>query len=365
MKLSSQTSVKEALPYPYVLYPRGAFVAFSKEEDSPYYLCSCMKEAVKNYLNLRIQGHPGERHLDVWNFPKTFVEEISKSMTTGPETMMDWLVHIPFKEGLCHRCNCKRPTMVFCPPSEGTVFRQRYGWYLDMKHYEFGVVPRLQRYMTNMKRDGLQVLIDYKYTDLLDDMMYNIGMENLNKEDVLKWLSAHDALWDKGTPRVWDPQFPYNFTQALSAELFKQRNRVRRYIEDAIRAEFQFAPLAGKWKSEEKLYKIVEKMLPGYKLKRHFRPKFLDRLELDIYIPELGIGIEYQGIQHYEPVKFFGGKKGLEKVQARDEKKRNLALEADIRIVYFYHYDILTPECVHARLKPYAETALKPIKKFS
>jgi hypothetical protein len=324
-----------------------------------------MKEAVQNYLQLREQGHPGESHLDIWNFPKTLVEQISASSKTRALKVTDWFEHIPFEAGLCHRCNGKRPRIAYCPASEGTIFRQGYGWYLDLKHYEFGVVPRLQRYLTDLKRDGLQALIDYKYTDLLDDLMYNPNMENLNKEDVCQWLRAHDDLWESGTPRVWDPQFPYNFTQALSAELSKQRNRVRRYIEDAIRAEFQFTPLAGKWKSEEKLYGLVRKMLSGYTIKRHFRPKFLDRLELDIYIPELGIGIEYQGIQHYEPIQFFGGKKGLEKVQARDEKKRNLALAADIQIIYFYHYDILSPECVHSRLKPYAKTALKPIKNFS
>jgi len=32
---------------------------------------------------------------------------------------------------------------------------------------------------------------------------------------------------------------------------------------------------------------------------RHYRPDFLQGLELDIFIDELKIGMEYQGIQHF------------------------------------------------------------------
>ena len=36
-------------------------------------------------------------------------------------------------------------------------------------------------------------------------------------------------------------------------------------------------------------------------------------LKFDFYIPDLGILIEYDGIQHYEPSDFFGGIKAFKK----------------------------------------------------
>ncbi len=364
MKLSTESNRIEALPISHVIYPRGAFPVFKKEDE--YFLCACMKEAVGNYLKLRRIVHPEETGLDVWNFPESYVEHLKgklKDKTT--ESIIGWFDHMVFEKDLCHRCNLAKPSIDFCPPSEGTVFRRQYGWYLDMKHFEYGVVPRLQRYLPDMESDGLRALIAYRYTELLDDMIYDVRIEEMDKELVHEWLRDHDTTWEPGSPRVWDPQYPYNFTQVLGSHLEKRRVQVRRYIEDAIRSDFKYPSIAGRWKSEEKLYEIVRKLIPGLKIKRHFRPAFLEHLELDIYIPELNIGIEYQGIQHYEPVKYFGGKRGLEKVRARDERKRNLAMENNVQMIYFHHYEVLTRELVHRKLKPWAQAYLRPVTDFS
>ena len=42
-------------------------------------------------------------------------------------------------------------------------------------------------------------------------------------------------------------------------------------------------------------------------------------LELDIYVPELLLGLEYQGEQHFKPIHYFGE---YETQQLRDEEKR-------------------------------------------
>jgi len=326
-----------------------------------------MHGAVKNYLHLRKITHPNECHLDVWNFPSTFVEylnhalkenekEIDKEIDKEFDDISDWIDVIPFEKNLCHRCNKVEPEATFCPESEGTIFRQRYGWYLDMKHYEYGVVPRLQRFIPEVKSKTLRKLLEYSYNSLSEDLLYDPAMDGLPKSQIDLWLNYHDEIWSLGEPRVWDPQFPYNFTQSLQRELQRRRTAIRRYIEDAIRADFEFQALVGKWKSEQQLYEFVKKLLPKAKIKRNFRPRVLEHLEMDIYLPELGIGIEYQGIQHYEPVAHWGGNKGLAKVQARDERKLLLCEENDIRLLYFHHYEVLTLELVYKRLKPYIPT---------
>ena len=53
-------------------------------------------------------------------------------------------------------------------------------------------------------------------------------------------------------------------------------------------------------------------------------------LKFDFYIPDLGILIEYDGIQHYEPSDFFGGIKAFKKLQEYDSKKINGLMKMDL-----------------------------------
>lgn len=56
---------------------------------------------------------------------------------------------------------------------------------------------------------------------------------------------------------------------------------------------------------------------------------------LDMYLPEYGIAIEYQGRQHFHSVEYFGGKKAFIRLQKSDENKRKLCLENDCKLFYF------------------------------
>ena len=64
------------------------------------------------------------------------------------------------------------------------------------------------------------------------------------------------------------------------------------------------------------------------------RFKWLGRQSLDFYLPEYKIGIEYQGAQHFENVKRFGGGKTLEKTQERDLRKQEKCKELGILLLY-------------------------------
>ena len=57
-------------------------------------------------------------------------------------------------------------------------------------------------------------------------------------------------------------------------------------------------------------------------------------MELDIYIPDLKLAIEYDGIQHFKPIEFWGGKEAFEKQQQRDQLKNKLISEhpEDVKI---------------------------------
>jgi hypothetical protein len=49
--------------------------------------------------------------------------------------------------------------------------------------------------------------------------------------------------------------------------------------------------------------------LPGVDVIAHGQPKWLGRQHIDIWIPALNVGIEYHGLQHFQPVGFSGVRK--------------------------------------------------------
>ncbi|MYL64186.1 hypothetical protein GLW07_12570 [Bacillus hwajinpoensis] len=95
-----------------------------------------------------------------------------------------------------------------------------------------------------------------------------------------------------------------------------------------------------KWKNELDLYKTVYKIYPDAIYQ--FRESWLDRQSLDVYIPSLKIGIEYQGQQHYEPVEFFGGQEGFVYRQKLDELKKEKCREKGIHLIQWSYKDIIS-----------------------
>lgn len=86
-----------------------------------------------------------------------------------------------------------------------------------------------------------------------------------------------------------------------------------------------------KWKHELDLFHALRKRYPD--LLYQYRPEWLGRQSLDLYIPSLRTAIEYQGIQHYLPVEFFGGEEALLQRQELDRIKRQLCKENNVRLI--------------------------------
>lgn len=86
-----------------------------------------------------------------------------------------------------------------------------------------------------------------------------------------------------------------------------------------------------KWKSEYELYKTVKRKYPDA-IYQH-RDRWLGMQSLDIYIPSLKIGLEYQGEQHYRPISLFGGEEQFEHRKILDETKKSLCKENGVRLI--------------------------------
>lgn len=73
---------------------------------------------------------------------------------------------------------------------------------------------------------------------------------------------------------------------------------------------------------------------------RNMRP-----LPFDFYLPQNNICIEYHGIQHYEPVKYFGGNNRFINQEINDRIKLNYCIDNNINLIIVKynenHYDSL------------------------
>jgi len=66
--------------------------------------------------------------------------------------------------------------------------------------------------------------------------------------------------------------------------------------------------------------------------------KFKILLRFDFYIPGLNLLIEYDGQQHFDPIKYFGGEKALKITQKRDKIKNKFAKENNISLLRIPYY---------------------------
>lgn len=86
-----------------------------------------------------------------------------------------------------------------------------------------------------------------------------------------------------------------------------------------------------KWKHELSLFHAVRGIYPDTLYQ--YRPEWLGRQSLDLYIPSLKTAIEYQGIQHYLPVAFFGGEEALSLRQELDQQKKQLCEGNGVQLI--------------------------------
>lgn len=68
----------------------------------------------------------------------------------------------------------------------------------------------------------------------------------------------------------------------------------------------------------------------GVEFEHQKKYKKLGRKRFDFFIPSINTILEYNGIQHYEPIEHFGGIKSLKNTQKRDKIKKQYCLDNGI-----------------------------------
>jgi hypothetical protein len=379
----------ENLPYPVVKYPTsGGFIAFKPSEDTAkLFFCSCAREALENFIDCQIIALE-DSHQDVTpanvlqhSVPDDVIDRVRDAGVTDVNAIIDVL---NFADEVCHKCNDGVvPKLRYCHDMYGTVFKQNYGWYVQQKYYEFGVCrPGSDTLLTHTEFDKLPGdVVDLVDDDLIETLEAKATRfeelrekrwtrrREINETKKEKLREVNNELGDElGFREKWDrseeirekyenmdPLAPDEQAEldALKEELAENSQRIADAVENEVRQAVGHYEKGDRWTSETILYHLVEAAYGDeFTIERHHRPDWLDGLELDIFLSEPGIGIEYQGVQHYEAVEHWGGEEALEERQARDERTRELCDEHDVELVEIRHNEELSEELVESRIDP-------------
>ncbi len=319
------TRTRENLPRPFVYYPgaAGAFFAFAPCEDGTPSLCECARQAAGNYLRMKEmlpRREYSERrrtmnHLaDSGQFPIAITREL---MEVGIDTREEIMQHLRFRADLCHECNGAVPAMR--NGKYGGAFSRNFGWYVRKQRYEWGIYSAHLLLPEHCPAEHRELFV-------LDREASRGTYQELMKTD-------REAA------------------EAFGSQHREQASRVHAAIANEVRDKMGYKHIGEAWVQETALFHIVRRLHPECEVIHHYRGDFLGRLELDVFVPDRKLGLEYQGIQHFEPVKHWGGQDALEQLQARDEQKANRCRKAGVVLVHIDYDEPLSEEHVADRIK--------------
>jgi hypothetical protein len=377
---SGRENRQDKLPYPVVQYPAhyGVFIGFKPESDGGLHFCNCAKDAVRNYIrcemeNPAVSGRtPSAENILSRKFPEDTLDQVPDTDVDSPDAIIG---ELNFADQLCHRCNGVVPEYRYCHEMYGTVFMQKHGWYVNQQQYEYGVCggnnylhDALPEDIADILDDGFHDRIN-RYERLQDKKWEREREIRDQKEEAID--EVRDELPDdidreERYRRIREVREPYEGMDPLPGDeaeefaelqdqLQAEHKEIMDTVENEIRQAFGHYKKGNRWTSETILYQLVESNYPNHTIKRHYRPDFLDGLELDIFLEDAEVGIEYQGIQHYEAVDHWGGEDGLKQRQERDQKKKELCDEHDIALVCIRHDQELTDVLIEQTIGPLIE----------
>jgi len=142
---------------------------------------------------------------------------------------------------------------------------------------------------------------------------------------------------------------PLPWVQSLLTRDINEECRVREGI-----------PLEGEgWVNQGTMVALLRRLFAPHEVLTEASPKGLGAQRFDAFIPDLRLAVEYQGEQHYLPIRHWGGEEGLLKRKAADSLKLENSCQVGIRVEYIHYFENLQSRCVEI-----ANQALRPAIPF-
>lgn len=381
--------IEPNLPYKYVhtgKYFNGldfaVFYAFSKTEDSNIFFCSCQKQAIKNMLDIcdkfsgiapHISGYKLYNHIIKMKFPSVINMIIHESNCKNGKDIFQ-LLH--FKDNLCHLCNHITPTEDFTKYEYASKFEKKYGQYLRVALHNIGIGDCIDShngiyFIEDALPEDFKKLLLPTSDEIISDIQTFYKLSEDELERVKETMHFINSIPQPERTVIMYNQYEYPFPNkedyGYLLELEKKYpidNTVRTYITKVLwkryleikriaTSEIKAAFKVKRWVNESILINYIKEIFKDKTVYTHYRPPFLDGLELDIYIKEFNVGIEYQGIQHEKPIDAWGGEEALQKRKEYDKKKINLCKKNNVDLIFFWYYEDLTKSLIKSKLTKY------------
>ncbi|HLY24801.1 MAG TPA: hypothetical protein VKQ72_00585, partial [Aggregatilineales bacterium] len=182
-----------------------------------------------------------------------------------------------------------------------------------------------KQHLPEIKTQAENILDSYQRKDgnsLLDEWAKEC---HLNEYKLFSWTS----YFQKANINLYDFEGSLNATEYI--DFFRD---IIRQAENEIRQKFGVPMIGEGWVEEVSLYYSLKSAFSNLKVQHHASPMWLGYQHLDIFIPDLKVAIEYQGVQHDQPVDFFGGEEGFKSTQERDTRKLRLCNMNGVKLIY-------------------------------
>lgn len=232
-----------------------------------------------------------------------------------------------------------------------SVFSETYGGY---KLFGKGL-PSYSEYL-----EFEEVVLEPKWPNLLAHYLGN-SFASINPERILECRKVVKMLIRQGYftdeleifRNFYDLLLPFmQEWYRRACEISKETVIDKKNLVNVLRSQLVAdGVIATKWKSERMLFGEIKELYNDAVFQ--YRPSWLEPQSLDIFIPTLNLGIEYQGIQHYESVDFFGGDKALRHRQQLDKKKRKLCERNNVKLLEWSYTEEISKKRIKDRIEQF------------
>ncbi len=198
----------------------------------------------------------------------------------------------------------------------------------------------------------------YRFSPKLDDNKFiKDKIKNLKYlEGVCHLCTNTTPLLDYGSSMYYSSFLvkflPYYLlmNKKRNGSIFSGDDSEKKLTENELRAKFGYYKIGERWTTETLLYNLLKEIFTETEVVFHYRGKELEGLELDIWIPEYKLGIEYQGVQHFKAVKHWGGEENLNKQRLNDKRKKEICQELNYKLIEFLYNEDITKDLILRKL---------------
>lgn len=307
------------IEYGYIYAMLVTFFAQSKEPNSEVYVCSCMKKSIINFLEIQVK---------FGNFmgPATPLDYNFFSLPLANKSINyydDPIKAISFKDKICPRCL----GLIIGPKS--LLFHS----YVEQYIYEKGISFFHNKYLD---------FCPETYKEIID---HNKEKSEFYSKKLIKKGYSTEEMYNKLTSDEKEDYYRVN----------KTYYNFKKSFENDMRIIMGFKKIGEGLVGESTLFKILDKIFNENIRIKHYRQDVLEGLEIDYYISDLRIGIEFQGKQHFEPIEHFGGKEAYKKQIERDNMKKEICEKLGIKLLFVNYYDVIEESQVSSLLNEQLE----------